>query len=130
MNREKYLKYKLYLRTWKWIQKRDFIRWRAGGRCEQCGKRSERIQAHHRTYARLFDELPQDLIGLCGGCHLNTEEEKKKRRGRTPWHRRLNGWAVKVYGKDWKEGCHLFPLYHRHQRRQFFNTGFKPRSSA
>jgi len=36
-----------------------------------CGDELEAGEAevHHLTYDRLYAELPDDLIGLCPGCH-------------------------------------------------------------
>ena len=62
-------------------------------------------------YARLYDERPSDLTGLCGGCHLTTEEERRKREGRTPWHRRVYAYGVKVYGRDCAKTFPINRLY-------------------
>jgi len=41
---------------------------RAGGRCQICNS-PDKLEAHHRTYERLGDELPGDLTCLCRECH-------------------------------------------------------------
>ena len=40
-----------------------------GRKCERCGS-FKNIQIHHKTYERIFNEEPNDLEILCGGCHL------------------------------------------------------------
>lgn len=37
-------------------------------KCGRCGK-TKNIQLHHKTYARIGKELPEDVIPLCGRCH-------------------------------------------------------------
>lgn len=65
-------KWRRYLRSRAWKEKRlEAIR-RANWRCEVCGRRSfdERdYQVHHRTYERFGDELPEDLMAMCHRCH-------------------------------------------------------------
>lgn len=64
-------KYALYLCSREWAEKRRAVHERAGGVCERCRKNS--IDAvHHLTYARKYAELPEDLQGICSGCHLFT----------------------------------------------------------
>lgn len=65
-------KYKEYLQSEEWRElKIDLLQIR-GCKCERCGRgRSpERLHVHHKTYARIFNELPSDLVILCGRCHL------------------------------------------------------------
>ena len=40
---------------------------RARGRCELCGRKGK--QVHHKTYYRIGNELPEDLLYLCLDCH-------------------------------------------------------------
>ena len=51
---------------WKSIKSRLFIL--LGKYCERCGSK-ERIQVHHITYERLFNERFDDLEILCENCH-------------------------------------------------------------
>lgn len=64
---EKY-EYKRYLNTPEWKQKSMGCKQRAGYRCAICNGTSN-LQAHHRTYVRAGNELPEDLTALCGRCH-------------------------------------------------------------
>ena len=62
-------KYKKYLLSDEWKQLRlDLISIR-GNKCEKCKKKTNRVQVHHLTYERLFNEQSEDLILLCGTCH-------------------------------------------------------------
>jgi HNH endonuclease len=63
--------YVCYLNSKAWGAKRSAILDRAARDCEACGDALEAGEAevHHLTYARVFRELPEDLIALCPGCH-------------------------------------------------------------
>jgi 5-methylcytosine-specific restriction endonuclease McrA len=56
-----------------WQSIREWALLRAGHKCEKCGAEFP-LQVHHKTYARLGKEGPDDLIVLCESCH---EEEHK-----------------------------------------------------
>lgn len=66
-------KYLAYLRSPEWHEiKIDLIQTR-GLKCEKCSDEYEhpsKVQVHHKTYKRLFNESPNDLILLCAGCHM------------------------------------------------------------
>jgi 5-methylcytosine-specific restriction endonuclease McrA len=49
---------------WKSFQAKD----RAGFRCALCNSPS-RVETHHRSYANIPNERPDDLIVLCFNCH-------------------------------------------------------------
>jgi hypothetical protein len=60
--------YATYLQSAEWRQRADAAKARFGNRCALCN--AERpLQAHHRTYERVGNELPDDLIALCADCH-------------------------------------------------------------
>lgn len=79
--------YKQYIKSQEWFEmKLDLIHLR-GSKCEKCGKlkQPQKLQLHHKTYVRLFNELPQDLALLCAVCHqlehglkIKTKKLKKK----------------------------------------------------
>ena len=57
-----------YLQTDHWHFTRRLALERAKGHCSVCnGTRS--LEVHHRTYERRGEELPEDLVVLCNGCH-------------------------------------------------------------
>ncbi len=60
--------YQEYLQSNSWARKRAFMLQRAGNRCQLCNTRGP-LQVHHRTYDRIFQERPDDLIVLCRSCH-------------------------------------------------------------
>lgn len=57
-----------YLASAEWAVKRDHAIRLAGGRCAVCNS-GKSLQVHHRTYDRIGNELPSDLLVLCKGCH-------------------------------------------------------------
>lgn len=60
--------YREYLETGRWKMLAADTKARAGGRCQLCNS-PHNLEAHHRTYERLGDELPGDLTCLCRKCH-------------------------------------------------------------
>ena len=62
-------KYNLYLNSREWSIKKEAVRTRCNMICERC-KKNTINSIHHLTYIRKYDELLEDLIGLCRGCHL------------------------------------------------------------
>jgi hypothetical protein len=63
-----YASYHEYLQSEEWGIRRRFAIRHAGERCQLCYKRGH-LHAHHRTYARIGQELPADLTVLCDDCH-------------------------------------------------------------
>ena len=61
-------KYSRYLCSREWSEKRTAGRRRARGFCERC-KRHKMAAVHHLTYARIYDEQPDDLQAVCFKCH-------------------------------------------------------------
>lgn len=45
-------------------------------RCERCGRRHQRLELHHLTYARLGRERPTDVELLCPDCHAIADLER------------------------------------------------------
>ena len=60
--------YAEYLRTAHWQRVRALALARAGQCCELCGDDGQ-LETHHRSYARVGFEQPDDLIVLCHDCH-------------------------------------------------------------
>jgi hypothetical protein len=60
--------YREYLQTSEWRERADAVKARFGGRCALCNG-TDWLEAHHRTYERVFHELPEDLTALCADCH-------------------------------------------------------------
>jgi 5-methylcytosine-specific restriction endonuclease McrA len=78
MNKE----YKEYLESSEWAQIKVDLYISRGKKCELC-ESTKNIAIHHRTYDRIFNEEPSDLIILCGRCHFKIHKKeiiKKKKR--------------------------------------------------
>lgn len=64
-------KYETYIQSPEWRAKANAAKQRAGFRCQVCNRPASQVQldAHHRTYDRLGNELPEDITVLCHDCH-------------------------------------------------------------
>ena len=63
-----WIDYHEYIRSDEWREKADAAKERAGHRCQVCYS-PDQLDAHHRTYERLGNELPSDITVLCRNCH-------------------------------------------------------------
>jgi hypothetical protein len=73
--------YYKYIKSPEWKRKANAAKKRAGYRCQVCNHgRDEgaRLEAHHRTYARLGHEKPEDITVLCSDCHELYEVNKRQ----------------------------------------------------
>jgi hypothetical protein len=61
-------KYQAYLASSEWGALKTAVEYRSKLRCERCRARRG-TSVHHMTYARIYRELPEDLIHLCQWCH-------------------------------------------------------------
>ncbi len=60
--------YALYLRSPEWRHKRNLVLNRDHRKCRVCeGKK--KLEVHHLTYARKYNESLYDLVTLCETCH-------------------------------------------------------------
>lgn len=77
--------YQYYIRfSSRWRAKRKACYARFGNRCAVCYSPNN-LEAHHRTYRRLYNEHPDDLTCLCRDCHrLFTGHNRLVRRGGSP----------------------------------------------
>lgn len=57
-----------YLKTDHWRKTRMAALYRADHRCQLCHS-NERLEVHHNSYSRLWNERPADLVVLCRSCH-------------------------------------------------------------
>lgn len=76
---EKSVRYREYIQSTAWRKKAEEAKARAGNRCQICNKSRAEVQleAHHRTYERLGNELPEDITVLCRDCHQLYEDKKQ-----------------------------------------------------
>ncbi|NEZ63013.1 HNH endonuclease [Leptolyngbyaceae cyanobacterium CCMR0082] len=67
----KAMPYTTYLKTFHWQMKRREAFKSAGRSCQICNCRHHPggLTVHHRTYERVGEELPEDLIVMCRDCH-------------------------------------------------------------
>lgn len=84
------MSYSDYLKTKEWRLRADECKRRAGYRCQVCNS-PDRLQAHHRTYVRIYKESPGDLTCLCDRCHSLVSAVMPQR----PYQwLRLLGWQI------------------------------------
>lgn len=71
--------YHEYIQSPEWRKRAEAARVRAGNRCQVCNRHRKEVvlDAHHRTYERLGNELPEDITVLCRDCHSLYETAKK-----------------------------------------------------
>lgn len=80
-------RYRAYLVSEEWQQKRLAVFRRAGGLCEVCRKAPAR-EVHHKSYGTFGQERLEDLLALCPPCHrwedekLRTEREIQRQQAR------------------------------------------------
>ncbi len=61
-------KYKAYLKSPEWAEKRQAVKERSGDRCERC-RILTMDDTHHLTYERKYNEPLEDLQAVCTFCH-------------------------------------------------------------
>ena len=71
--------YYVYIESQEWREKAEEAKAIAGNRCKVCNKSRAEVQldAHHRTYERLGNELPEDITVLCRDCYQLYEDNKR-----------------------------------------------------
>jgi hypothetical protein len=65
-----------YIKSHAWKAKAAAAKKAAGHRCQVCNRGNVQLDAHHRTYARLGNERPEDITVLCRDCHELYETNK------------------------------------------------------
>lgn len=66
-----------YLKTEHWQKIREAAILRAGERCMLCNAGNVTLNVHHRTYERLGNEEPMDVIVLCETHHAQFHRKDK-----------------------------------------------------
>lgn len=81
-NQKKSHIYRKYIRSIEWKVFADKIKESRGNKCEECGadRKDTILHAHHLTYERFMNELPEDIQVLCVPCHDKKHPEKHRRR--------------------------------------------------
>ena len=62
------MKYAEYITSPKWAATRAIAIAAAGYKCRVCLRRNE-LEVHHKTYERMGNEHPEDLLVACVRCH-------------------------------------------------------------
>jgi hypothetical protein len=72
--------YHEYLKSNEWKQKAEQAKEQAGWRCQLCNKEGNKgsLHAHHRTYERIGNELPEDITVLCSTCHAKFHNKPER----------------------------------------------------
>jgi hypothetical protein len=61
-------RYRDYLRSQQWQERRLAALKRAKNACSRCGS-TERLEVHHPSYDNLGEERARQLVVLCRNCH-------------------------------------------------------------
>ena len=77
-------RYRSYIRSPAWFERRRKHLVKHGGQCKACGA-TEKIHLHHKTYDRLGAERDGDLVALCETCHKAVHEYARTHRYLTLW---------------------------------------------
>lgn len=72
----KKLDYNEYIKSGKWRRFKKNIIEQRGASCELCKNKANRLDLHHKTYDRLFNEGPEDVMLLCHPCHEKVHDRK------------------------------------------------------
>ncbi len=75
---DRMIQYAKYINSDKWKSFRLSIIKQRGHRCEVCMNEDKVIHAHHLTYERFMNELPEDIQLLCVDCHRNVHQKEYK----------------------------------------------------
>lgn len=68
--------YSEYLESEAWQTVLTAARIHSGGRCLACNDTKD-LHGHHRTYERLYNEAPGDVVMFCESCHNNIHTNVK-----------------------------------------------------
>ncbi len=68
--------YNDYLNSEAWKSLKRLLIQERGTKCQKCGKDGLRLDGHHLTYKRLFNEMPEDILLICRKCHEKIHNKK------------------------------------------------------
>lgn len=86
-----YESYSTYLKSEHWKNFSDGMRFK---RCFCCDKSNNNHQIHHVSYDRLGEELPNDVITVCGACHILIHDKIKQGYQRNNLRRKRDGYLT------------------------------------
>lgn len=98
------LEYHEYLASDAWKRFRRRAIESVAERCERCDawKFPHELHVHHRHYNTLGHESLDDVEVLCVECHQTADDERRSTATRRSWNARVDAWASKVYGGEWR----------------------------
>lgn len=67
-------KYTKYLQSKEWKKISLECKTLAENKCSRCGS-NKKLEAHHKTYDRIYNESQDDLECLCHDCHMKHHKE-------------------------------------------------------
>lgn len=96
--------YSVYLKSLYWQYQRSRAICHAELKCQKCGQDCKELEVHHKTYERLGDEEPDDLVVLCRPCHREEHGLARSRFGGiytdcTMVDSSGQGWAIDATGQ-------------------------------
>jgi len=114
--------YKAYLLSNEWKQIRIDLLTIRGNKCERCNKKSNRLQVHHLTYERIYNENQEDLILLCGICHQKAHGLIKEKPKKKPIKKKTNKkvksiWQIVADAKKSKNPSQFAKAYNKASKR-------------
>jgi len=77
MSSDQKRRHREYIDSDEWKARAKYYKQQAGFRCRVCNSDSDTLDAHHRTYERLGNELDSDITVLCRPCHELFESRLK-----------------------------------------------------
>jgi 5-methylcytosine-specific restriction endonuclease McrA len=95
-------KYREYLETQEWREKRALVLARDGHMCKGCG--TERAtDVHHQTYAHIYNEFLFELISLCRKCHdrVHSDSAEYADKHSDDTFESIGSVAARVLGRQW-----------------------------
>lgn len=89
--------YEEYIKSQEWREKAEEAKAKAGNRCQVCNRSRAEVQldAHHRTYERLGNELPEDITVLCRDCHQLYEDSRIKKNSQNSDEELSTGFCIR-----------------------------------
>jgi hypothetical protein len=60
------IEHRRYMQSKKW---KTFREQNIDNKCYCCGSKTAKLNLHHITYDRLYNELPEDVVTVCTWCH-------------------------------------------------------------
>ena len=97
--------YHEYIKSDAWRKRAMSAKRRAKWRCQVCNSKGKHatLNAHHRTYERLGNEWPTDLVVLCKKCHtlFSKNMPSEPDLALSEWILLFKNWGLRKEGDPW-----------------------------